>query len=165
MQESSFKYPDTDAFNYVITELLHRNIFPKDIAAIVYDLQHEYVPEFTVDDFEKEVLDVLHKRELLNSAMVAINLDNLAQQNLLSEPLLRIVKADAGVFGVDETLATGIAQLYGSIGVTNYGYVDKTKPGIIGELDTTPDTVNTFIDDLIGAIVAAVAGKVAHKTA
>ena len=97
--------------------------------------------------------------------MVALNLDNLANQNLLSQPLQEIVEQDSGVFGVDETLATQIANIFGSIGVSSFGFVDKTKPRIIGKLDTSPNQVNTFIDDIVGGIASAVAGKLAHKNA
>jgi len=59
-----------------------------------------------------------------------------------------------------------MANIYGTIGVTNYGYVDKVKEGIIKQLDTDKSgVVNTFIDDVVGAIAAAVAAKIAHKYA
>ena len=32
-----------------------------------------------------------------------------------------------GVFGVDETLALQIANIYGTIGATNFGYFDRVK--------------------------------------
>ena len=109
------------------------------------------------------VIDVLHKREVLNNIMVGLQLDKLANQGLLDEPLQTIVGHDLGVFGVDETLGNQISTVYGQIGTTSYGYVDNIKPGIIGELDKDPNTVNTFIDDLVGAVAAAVSGKVAHQ--
>ncbi|MFC2699618.1 MAG: phosphatidylglycerophosphatase A, partial [Limosilactobacillus fermentum] len=39
------------------------------------------------------------------------------------------------------------------------------KYGIIKQYDEDNDQVNTFIDDLLGAIVAALCGKLAHKYA
>jgi len=37
------------------------------------------------------------------------------------------------------------------------------KTGIVKELDSkTPGRVNTFIDDLVGAIAAAAAARIAH---
>lgn len=68
-------------------------------------------------------------------------------------------------FGVDETLALQIANIYGTIGATNFGYFDRVKSGIIKKFDTSPEHVNTFIDDLLAAIVAATCGKIAHKYA
>ena len=60
----------------------------------------------------------------------------------------------------------GIVNLYGSIGLTNFGYLDKEKIGIIKELDDrkkTSDEVTTFADDLVAAIAAAAASRVAHQ--
>ena len=53
--------------------------------------------------------------------------------------------------------------LYGSIGLTNFGYLDKEKIGIIRKLDRSKqDTVNTFIDDIVAAIAVAAASRIAH---
>lgn len=43
--------------------------------------------------------------------------------------------------------------------------VGRLKKGIIAKYDTDAGHVNTFIDDLLAAIVAAVSGKIAHKYA
>lgn len=160
-----YKYPDTKAYNYVIKELEKKGVTPKKIAEITYELEHDFLPYYTLTEYEVTVIDVLHKREVLNNIMVALNLDNLATKGLLDQPLQEIVEQDSGVFGVDETLATQIANIFGSIGVTNYGYVDRVKPGIIGKLDNSQGEVNTFIDDVVGGIASAVAGKLAHRYA
>nr|HPK29171.1 phosphatidylglycerophosphatase A [Bacilli bacterium] len=83
------------------------------------------------------------------------------------EPLQTIIASDYGLYGIDEILALSIVNVYGSIGSTNFGYVDKVKPGIIGELDkkTNGKVVNTFLDDIVGAIAAAAASSIAHKYA
>ena len=165
VMNKDYKYPDTKAFNYVIKELESKGVTTKQIAEIAYELEHNFLPDYTLEDYEREVISVLHKREVLNNAMVALNLDNLANQGLLSQPLQEIVEQDSGVFGVDETLATQIANIFGSIGVTNYGFVDRTKPRIIGKLDNKDGVVNTFIDDIVGGVASAVAGKLAHRDA
>ena len=107
----------------------------------------------------------MHKRELLNNAMVMLELDRLTEENKVAQPLREIIENDSGVFGVDETLALQIANIYGTIGATNFGYFDRVKSGIIQKFDTSPEHVNTFIDDLLAAIVAATCGKIAHKYA
>lgn len=165
VMNKDFKYPDKAAYEWVVRTLESKGVTAKKIAEIVYELQRNYLPNKTVDDFTVEVKKVMHKRELLNNAMCALWLDQTAEMGIMPSPLREIVRADDGVFGSDEALASGIASLWGTIGFTNYGYVDKTKPGIIGQLDTTPTQVNTFIDDIVGAIVAAVCGKMAHATA
>ena len=54
---------------------------------------------------------------------------------MLEEPLQAIVEVDEGLYGVDEILAFSIVNVYGSIGFTNYGYIDKQKPGILERLN------------------------------
>ncbi|AYW47700.1 phosphatidylglycerophosphatase A [Tetragenococcus osmophilus] len=166
MREETFKYPDTQAYEFVTQELNKRDISYQVIAQMAYDVAYEFIPEAKLAEFETATIDVLHKREVLNNAMVALDLDRLSTEGQLSQPLQKIIENDAGVFGVDETLAVSIASIYGTIGVTNFGYLDRVKSGVIRKLDTEKEgRVNTFIDDLIGALVAAVAGKMAHKYA
>lgn len=156
------KYPDTEAYNFVVGRLSELGISLDDIAKIVYGLEGKYLPKLTIQDCLDAVVTVVHKREVLNNAMSGLELDRLAQAGLIKEPLASIIKNDIGVFGTDESLALAISQLYGSIGTTNYGYVDKDKTGIIKKLDTDDNQVNTFSDDLVGAIASAAAAKVTH---
>lgn len=83
---------------------------------------------------------------------------------MLSSPLQEIIENDEGLFGIDEILALAIVNVYGSIGLTNFGYLDKLKPKVINRLDTHKDDheVNTFLDDIVGAIAAAAASRIAH---
>ncbi len=55
-------------------------------------------------------------------------------------------------------------NVYGSIGFTNYGYIDKVKPGILEKLnDKTDGDCHTFLDDIVGAIAAAASSRLAHR--
>ena len=164
MQTKGFKYPDTQAYNFVVGRLAALGVTINDIADIAYQQQHKFgtIP-LTQREYIPIVEHVMHKRELLNNAMVMLELDRLANEQQLESPLQQIIANDSAVSGVDETLALQIANLYGSIGVTNFGYVDYKKTGIIKHLDTNPKRVNTFADDLVGAIAAAVCGKLVHE--
>ncbi len=54
--------------------------------------------------------------------------------------------------------------MYGSIGLTNFGYVDKIKPGILAKLnDHNQEKCHTFLDDIVGAIAAAASSRLAHS--
>ena len=65
---------------------------------------------------------------------------------------------------IDEIIPLSIVNIYGTIGLTNYGYLDKEKVGIIKELDNKEGKrVNTFLDDLVAAIAAAAASRIAHS--
>ncbi|WP_323064380.1 phosphatidylglycerophosphatase A family protein [Limosilactobacillus reuteri] len=157
-----FKYPDRELYDWVLNELHKRHINNETIGEIAYEMQHQYLPELTVEDFGKELDEVLKKREVLNILATGFALDNLANEGLLPEPLQTIVKEDAGVYGVDETISLALSQLYGSIAVTNYGYEDKKKLGIAAKLDNSNGQVNTFADDLALALASAVIGRCGH---
>ena len=162
VEAKDFKYPDRELYNWVLNELEKRNINRRTIGEIAYKMQHQYLPNLTVDDFGKELDEVLKKREVLNILATGFALDNLADEGLLPEPLQSIIQADAGVYGFDESAALSLSQLYGSIAVTNYGYVDKTKIGVAASLDNSHGHVNTFADDLALALASAVIGRCGH---
>jgi phosphatidylglycerophosphatase A len=61
-------------------------------------------------------------------------------------------------------LALSIVNVYGSIGFTNFGYVDKIKPGCLKRLnDKNGHQKHTFLDDIAGAIAAAASSRIAHR--
>lgn len=165
MRNPNFKYPDTKAYNYVTQQIRDRGITQSQMGQITYDMTKEFVPTIRLDECTATIIDVMHKRDYLSTAMVMLDLDRLAQEHQLSEPLEEIVANDAGVFGVDEDLAMSIATLYGPIGSTNFGYLDRVKKGIIKNIDTDEHYINTFLDDLIGATIAAACGKISHQYA
>jgi len=71
---------------------------------------------------------------------------------------------DEGLYGIDEVISLSIVNVYGSIGFTNYGYIDKIKPGILEKLNNHENgQVNTFLDDIVGAIAAAASSRIAHN--
>jgi phosphatidylglycerophosphatase A len=146
--------------------LKERGVEIKDIAELVYILQNKYHPELKFEDCVQNVEMVLRKREVQNAILTGIQLDVLAEKKQLEEPLQSLVEVDEGLYGVDEILAFSIVNVYGSIGFTNYGYIDKLKPGILKELnDKSSGKVNTFLDDIVGAIAAAASSRLAHKLA
>lgn len=159
---------DTKKYEIIINRLKERGVEIIDIAKITYDLQKPYVKGITMDICLDHINRVILKREVQHAVLVGIELDVLAEKKLLSEPLLSMLLGDYGLFGIDEVLALSIVNVYGSIGFTNFGFVDKTKPGIIGKLDEegkTEGKCNTFIDDIVGAIASAAASSIAHKYA
>lgn len=146
----------------VIRLLLERGVRLEDISILVYELQKEYL-EISDQECLENVELVLEKREVQNAILTGITLDKLAEKNLLEEPLLSIVKKDHPLYGIDEILALSITNVYGSIGLTNFGYLDKIKLGIIKELNEHKgNSVHTFLDDLVAGIVAAACARMAH---
>lgn len=150
--------------NISVKLLEERGVTILDIAKLVYELQKSYV-KISMEDAIENVEKVLLKREVQNALLTGIQLDKLAEKDLLDEPLLSMIKNDESLYGIDEILALSITNIYGSIGFTNYGYLDKLKLGIIGEVDRlgkTSGKVNTFLDDIIGGIAAAACARIAH---
>lgn len=144
--------------------LLHeRGVREEDIAELVLFLQKKYIVDLSLEECLDNVKAVLKKREVQNTILTGIQLDILAEKNQLMSPLQDIVTEDEGLFGIDEILALSIVNVYGSIGFTNYGYIDKVKPGILEKLNSHEDNqVHTFLDDIVGALAAAAASRIAH---
>ncbi|VTS12388.1 phosphatidylglycerophosphatase A [Streptococcus pseudoporcinus] len=144
--------------------LTERGVKLEDIAELVMSLQNNYIPNLTIEECSENVTAVLKKREVQNAIITGVELDKLAEQKQLTQPLLDILSTDEGLYGIDEILALSIVNLYGSIGFTNYGYLDKTKPGIIARLNHKDGkSCHTFLDDIVCAIAAAAASRIAHN--
>jgi phosphatidylglycerophosphatase A len=159
-------YIDLSNRDKAIQVMEKRGVTIKDIAAITLIIQKDYYPTLTQEECERNVLRVLEKTEVQNVVFTGVALDELCEKGLLPEPLSKLVEDDYSLYGVDEILALGIVNVYGSIGFTNFGYVDKAKIGIIGEVDKLGKENGkcmTFMDDLIGAIAAAAASRIAHN--
>lgn len=144
--------------------LIERGVPLTEIAQLVHFLQVKYIQELTLAECLESVEAVLGKREVQNAILTGIQLDILAEAGTLIAPLQEIVAKDEGLYGIDEILALSIVNVYGSIGFTNYGYIDKVKPGILALLNNHEGpAVHTFLDDIVGAIAAAAASRIAHQ--
>lgn len=144
--------------------LAERGVTVQDIADLVMYLQNNYHDDLKMEDCLHNVERVLSKREVQNAILTGIQLDMLAEKKMLEQPLQKIIEVDEGLYGVDEILAFSIVNVYGSIGFTNYGYIDKQKPGILKFLnDKSSGMVHTFLDDIVGAIAAAASSRLAHR--
>ena len=154
-----------EELNKIAIEMIERRgVKLDDIADLVWDLQIKYYPDLTKEICLENIHAVLKKRETVHAVLTGIALDEIAEKKGLPEPLQSIVESDEGLFGIDEIIPLSIVNVYGSIGLTNYGYLDKEKVGILKELDEMKGgKVHTFLDDLIAAIAAAAASRIAHS--
>lgn len=153
----------TDLRQAAVQQLEGRGIDLEAIADLVLDLQKKYIPALTLADCVKAVNAVLDKQDVQYAVLTGLFLDECCEQGKMPVELQEAMVSDAGLFGIDEALAMSIANIYGTIGITNFGYLDKMKPGIIGQLDQHSQAVHTFSDDLVGAIAAAAAARLAHQ--
>lgn len=158
------KYSMDEMTKIAIEMIQRRGVELEDIADLVLKLQLQYYPDLTKEICIENIEAVLKKRESVHAILTGIALDEIAEQKGLPEPLQSIVESDEGLFGIDEIIPLSIVNVYGSIGLTNYGYLDKEKIGILKELDVMKTgKVHTFLDDLIAAIAAAAASRIAHS--
>lgn len=147
----------------IVEYLEKRGVTVESIADIVYKLQHPYNPTLSKEACIESVMTVLTKREVQYVLYTGIALDELAEKKLLPEPLQGLMEADASLYGVDETLALGIVHVYGMIGLTSFGFLDKQKIGIIRDLNDHKTGIHVFLDDLVAGLAAAASARIAHK--
>lgn len=158
------KYNMEELTEMTIEMLESRGVKLSDIGELVMFLQEQYYDDLTLEKCIENVNAVLKKREIVHAILTGIALDELAEKKLLPEPLQSIVAADESLYGIDEIIPLSIVNVYGTIGLTNYGYLDKEKIGIIKKLDESKgEECNTFLDDLVAAIAAAAASRIAHS--
>ncbi|TDW25107.1 phosphatidylglycerophosphatase A [Breznakia blatticola] len=154
-------------FEHCIALLEERGVTIQDINDCVMYLQKDHQTGISNDDVTETVKSIIRKREVQHAIMTGIALDKAAEQHILEDTMLDdIINRDESLYGIDEVLAYGICNLYGSIALTNFGFIDKDKFGIIKELNDhkeNPDICHTFLDDIVGAIAASAASRIAHN--
>jgi len=143
--------------------LQERGVDVGSMAELVLDLQRPYNPSLDLPACEKALTSVLAKREVQYAVITGITIDRMAEAESLEEPLGSIVRENNRLFAIDEVLALAIVNIYGTIGLSNYGYLGEVKPGCLARIGDRPGRVDTFLDDLIAAIVAATCAKIAHN--
>jgi phosphatidylglycerophosphatase A len=144
--------------------LTRRGVSIEEIAELVMLLQGDYIEDLQMKECVRSVERVLAKREVQNALLTGIQLDMLAEERKLMSPLQEIIEHDEGLYGCDEILSLSITNVYGSIGMTNFGYIDKIKPGVLKRLNSKDDgQIHTFLDDIVGAIAAAASSRIAHS--
>ncbi|MCL6456421.1 MAG: phosphatidylglycerophosphatase A [Gorillibacterium sp.] len=141
-----------------------RGVQLEEIAELVMQGQSEYYPNLSVEQCLEAVKRVLSKREVQNALLLGIQIDILTEQGKLMPPLQEMLVHDEKLFGCDEILALSIVNVYGSIGFTNFGFFDKTKPGVLDRLNNKESgEIHTFLDDLVGAVAASACSYIAHR--
>ena len=151
-----------------IALLQSRGVSLDEIVDCVYFLQQEYHENLDKKVLMESVLSVLDKREVQFALMTAIELDVMTEKKRFENKNLEsVIARDEGLFGTDEVLAYGICNLYGSIALTNFGFIDKQKYGVVARLNEEGKQglkCHTFLDDMVGAIAAAAASRYLRAT-
>ena len=165
MKDILYKYDSQELYEHTVKRLQDFGVELIEIAKLVQELQGEYIKDLDLDRCLESVKSVIKKRESIHAILTGLALDDLANEGKLPEPIQSIIHDDEGLYGIDEILTLGIVNMYGTIGLTNFGYLDKKKIGIIKELDEKKkvERVTTFADDLVAAIAAAASARIAHQ--
>lgn len=143
-----------------------RGVDLEPIVRLVYRLQEPYVPDLTLDACRESVEHVVEKREVQYAILTGVTLDVMAEEGRLDEPLGSVLRESPHLYGIDEVLALSIVNVYGSIGLSNFGYLDHERPPELDQaLPGDPGKVHTFLDDILAAIVAAACARIAHRAA
>lgn len=156
----------TEDYKDINIKLLEsRGIAKREMVEMVFDLQNPYNSELTMEMCEEHVDGVLKKQQTYHTIQLCLKIDMGVEAKEFGYQFNEIVGNDEGLYGIDETVNTSISKMYGMIAITNFGYLDKSKPGIIGRLDNDHlgDNCNTFADDTVCAIVSAACARLAHN--
>ena len=149
-------------YEHVINILTKRHIKLAELADLVYEGQNGFNNKLTKDDCYVAILHVLKKREVQNAIVTGIYLDDQSKKDKHMDIYLKaMLNNDEGQYQIDELLSTAVSDVFGGIANSNRGFLDRTKPGIIGEVDSKPN--NVFLDDLLASIVAGAEAYVANK--
>lgn len=151
-------------YQHILDLLDERHVDLARMAKIAYESQLPYEPDITLEKCKQAILHVLEKREVQNVILTGINLDKMVDDDLVKDEYLnKILNEDSGQYQVDELLSTGCVEVFGGVASSNRGYLDKTKPGIIGEVDGRKDSCNVFLDDILAAIISSAESYIANK--
>lgn len=144
--------------------LLERGVTISDIAEIAFRQQGKYNKNISMQVCIESVEKILSYRDIFHLVQLSIEIDRMTEEGLFRGPIQDIMRADLGMFGIDEIFGLNIAAMYGTIGQTNFGDIDVNKPGIVKKLneDGKGEKCHTFLDDVVGAVAAAASTRVAQ---
>lgn len=153
-----------EMYHLNVERLKERGVELEDIAEIAFHQQSRYNDNLTMKQCMESVAKILSYRDIFHIVQLGIEIDRLTEEGLFRSPIQDIMRADLGMFGIDEIFGLDIASYYGVIGQTNFGDIDVNKPGIVKQLnaDGKGEKCHTFLDDIVGAIAAAASTRVAQ---
>lgn len=157
-------YSREEMFKLNCERLAERGVQIRDIAEIAYKQQSRYNDNVSMDTCIQSVEKILSYRDIFHLVQLGIEIDRLTEEGVFRSPIQEIMRADLGMFGIDEIFGLHIAGNFGVIGQTNFGDIDVNKPAIVNKLNAEGkgDKCHTFLDDIVGAIAAAASTRVAQ---
>ncbi len=148
-----------------IQTLKERTVSVEEIAEVAFRQQGKWNPDISMQECVDSVEKILSLRDVFHLLQLGAEIDRLTDEGLIKGPIYDILKADLGMFGIDELFGLELAGLYGTIGKTNFGDIDVNKPMVVDRLNDDGKhggMCHTFMDDIVGAIAAAASTRVAQ---
>lgn len=105
---------------------------------------------------------VLNKCEIIYVVLIGFVFDQFVEQKFFLELFQYFVEIDELFYGIDEIIFFLIVNVYGLIGLINFGYLDKEKIGIIKEFDESLDGIYIFMDDIVVVFVVVVVSRIVY---
>ena len=142
-----------------------RGVTIDDIAQIAFKQQSKFTKDIDYEIVLESTRKILSYADAFHIIQLGIEIDELAEKEMLSYPIQAVIKTDLGLFGLDELFGLELAGNYGIIGKTNFGDIDVNKPAKVNELNEEgkkPNKCHTFLDDIVGAIAACASTRVAQ---
>jgi len=158
-------YTRDEMYELNVRALKSRGVDLQSMADITYTQQSKYTANISMEECLDSIKKVLSYRDVFHFIQFASEVDRLVEEKAFKGPIQDILMEDLGLFGIDETLGLDLAGFYGTIGQTNFGDIDVNKPGIVHRLNDAgkeAGVCHTFLDDIVGAIVAAASTRVAQ---
>lgn len=142
--------------------LENRGVSLLGLARLVCELQQPYNPDLSLQECLDSLKSVIAKNEVQHAVITGLTLDEMAEEGVLKEPLGSTVRKNDRLYGIDAILGLAIVNMYGTIGLSNYGYLRLEQERLFHGMPARNNKVNTFLDDLLAAIVAAACARIAH---
>ena len=165
MRRAKVLYTREEMYELNKERLESRGVTIEDIAKIALKQQSKYTENIDFAVCLESTQKILSYPDAFHMIQLGIEIDCLAEQGKLSSPIQEILKADLGLFGIDELFGLELAGNFGIIGRTNFGDLDVNKPGIIAKLNDEGKLdghCHTFLDDIVGALAACASTRVAQ---
>lgn len=89
MFNPNFKYPDTEAYNFVVNRLHERGVELHQLSDIAFEMQSQFGEHSSREEYYENLIDVLHKRELLERSHGGVRIGSLSSRE--SNPRTLIV--------------------------------------------------------------------------
>ncbi|WP_395320090.1 hypothetical protein [Fructilactobacillus frigidiflavus] len=138
----------SSAYKYILQQFQQRNVSLTEIAQLAINYQCLYSSVPAIKTAEKLLEKIMQKPQVSENLLVCFALEN----SQLSEPLVQIYHNE----NVTNALLLQIADVFGTIGISNYFEIKLNHP----ELINFPTNEKTTA--IVLALAAALSGKLAQ---